>query len=131
MKPENAIIAHNVKLIREIKGESQGDFAKRLNSTQRNISTYENGDFMPGADFLIELSKYAGVGLESLITIKLKKDRSGNFSNLPDAEKEYNRIYSQIQESIAKHEQITKQFFDDINKLYGQLSKHLSGKKKR
>lgn len=131
MKPDNAIVAHNVKLIRELKSESQGEFAERLNSTQRNISTYEKGDFMPGADFLIELSKYAGVGLETLLTVKLKLDRSGRFSNLPDADKEYNKIYHEIQELITQHELNTKRFLEDINKLYGQLGKHLKGKKNR
>jgi DNA-binding XRE family transcriptional regulator len=37
VKPENEIIAHNIKLLREIRNETQAEFGERLGSNQKSI----------------------------------------------------------------------------------------------
>lgn len=61
----------NIKLIRELSGKKQEEFAKLLNTKLSNLKTYENTDVNPKANVKAALAELAGISILDLETKKL------------------------------------------------------------
>lgn len=65
------VINDNIKLIRELSGKKQGDFAKLIKTNLSNLKTYENSNVRPKANVLAAICEYAGIELSDLENKKL------------------------------------------------------------
>lgn len=69
--------AETIKRLREARGWSQAELARRLHITRNGVNTWEQGLSMPSPHFLVELAKIFSVstdyllGIESLQTINV------------------------------------------------------------
>jgi transcriptional regulator with XRE-family HTH domain len=61
----------NIKLVRELSGFRQIDFAKKFGINLSNLKTYENTDVKPKANVLADLADYAGITVDDLENKKL------------------------------------------------------------
>lgn len=113
-KPENEIIAHNIRLLRSNDNLTQKDFGDRYNVGQRSIDVYESAYIKPKPDFLLALSKGSGLSPEVLLNVKLKMSRDGRFTNIPSQQKEFQKVRQELNS-------ITKGFQDDINSFFKKL----------
>lgn len=65
------IFAHNLRLLREIRGETQKDLASKINITQHAISQYEKGRHYPDIEVRETIAKHYNVPVEVLSQRKL------------------------------------------------------------
>ena len=130
MKPGNEIIAHNIRLMRKLEGGSQDDFAKKYGAKQKTIWAYENGDFKPKIGFLQNLSKGTGISPETLLSIKLKIDRSGNIINLPDKEQQIKALREDLRKTMDQFRAALEMFFTNIESINDRLNKMEMNNKK-
>lgn len=69
--------AETIKQLREARGWTQADLARKLNISRNGVNTWEQGLSMPSPHFLVELAKIFSVstdfllGVESLHTINV------------------------------------------------------------
>lgn len=69
--------AETIKQLREARGWTQAELARRLNISRNGVNTWEQGLSMPSLHFLVELAKIFSVstdfllGVESLHTINV------------------------------------------------------------
>ena len=108
-----------LKQIREEKGLSQNELAKKINMTQQRISSYENGIREPDIETLKILADFFDVSIDYLLgkTDKRNNDNdkkeleinwalSGGYSALNDTNREIAK--SVIESLLAKQEQEEK-----------------------
>ena len=109
-----------LKQIREEKGLSQNELAKKINMTQQRISSYENGIREPDIETLKILADFFDVSIDYLLgkTDKRNNDNdkkeleinwalSGGYNALNDTNREIAR--SVIESLLAKQEQEKKE----------------------
>lgn len=65
------IINDNIKLIRELSGKTQKEFARAIATKLSNLKTYENTDVKPKMPVIIAISDIANVSVEDLQDKKL------------------------------------------------------------
>ena len=81
--------AETIKQLREARGWTQAELARRLNISRNGVNTWEQGLSMPSPHFLVELAKIFSVstdfllGVESLHTINVS-DLSAMLTDLAD-----------------------------------------------
>ena len=75
-----AEFSENLKKLREEKGLSQTELAKRLGCNKSLISSYENMERLPSLNALVKLSYQFAVSIEALLGIK--KNKTVDVSNL-------------------------------------------------
>lgn len=69
--------AETIKQLREARGWTQAELARKLNISRNGVNTWEQGLSMPSPHFLVELAKIFSVstdfllGVESLHTINV------------------------------------------------------------
>lgn len=69
--------AETIRQLREARGWTQAELARRLNISRNGVNTWEQGLSMPSPHFLVELAKIFSVstdfllGVESLHTINV------------------------------------------------------------
>ena len=61
----------NIKKIRSVKKMSQSVFAEQFNLTRASIGAYEEGRAEAKIDTVINIAKYFGISLDSLLTKEL------------------------------------------------------------
>lgn len=81
-------INDNIKLIRELSGKTQVEFAELIKTNVSNLKTYENTNVRPKAYLILNICKYAGISADDLENRKLypedirlnddEKDERGN-----------------------------------------------------
>lgn len=128
MKPDNEIIAHNIRLLRELHGGTQQDFGQQYGSDQKSIWVYESGAHRPKPEFLLKLSRGVGISPEILLSLKLKKNAQGEIVNLPQREKELQEIRKEIKKAFAKFRLCVEQFEQElqlINERVDELEKQI------
>ena len=125
MKPENQIIAHNIKLLRTIRKETQPEFGNRLGSNQKSIWSYEKGNVRPKPNFLLQISRHYGITPETMLHVKLKIDKGGKIINLPKADKEYGRLYKQLEIVMQKHAQQLELLQQETQEIFSKLGEYL------
>lgn len=59
-------INKNIKLIRELSGKKQEDFAKLIKTNLSNLKTYENSSVRPKANVIAAICDFAGITTEEL-----------------------------------------------------------------
>lgn len=59
-----------IKELRQEKELTQIDIAKGINTSQRNISRWENGENEPSSSFVIKLAKYFDVSADYLLGLE-------------------------------------------------------------
>lgn len=75
-----AEFSENLKKLREEKGISQTELAKRLGVNKSLISSYENMERLPSLNALAKLSYQFNVSMETLLGIK--RNKTVDVSNL-------------------------------------------------
>lgn len=94
----------NIKLIRELSGKGQQEFAKLIKTNVSNLKTYENTDVRPKANVLAEIADYANITIDDLekkklthkdIKLELKKDEK-------DDKNEDGQFASQAERMLAE-----------------------------
>ena len=74
--------AETIKQLREARGWTQAELARKLNISRNGVNTWEQGLSIPSPHFLVELAKIFSVstdfllGVESLDTINVVSDLS-------------------------------------------------------
>lgn len=69
------VTADRIKTLREARGWTQAELARRLNMTRNGVNSWEQGLSMPSPPLLVELAKLFSVstdyllGLEPILTI--------------------------------------------------------------
>ena len=96
-----AEFSENLKKLREEKGISQTELAKRLGCNKSLISSYENMERLPSLNALAKLSYQFGVSMEMLLGIK--RNKTVDVSNLTT-------------EQISVVTSVIKQFEKDNNR---------------
>ncbi|WP_277934755.1 helix-turn-helix domain-containing protein [Parablautia intestinalis] len=71
------MIGKQLKLLREVKKQSQQDVCSRLNIEQSTLANYENDKRIPKIDILIRLAEYYNVSVDELLGLK-KVNSCGN-----------------------------------------------------
>lgn len=69
------MIGQAIKAIREERGITQYELAKRLGYSQSNISKYENGDLGIDANFLIKIARVMDCSVEEIYRRACANDR--------------------------------------------------------
>lgn len=66
---------HNLKYLRLSKKPplSQETLAKKLGTSQKCISLYESGDYLPSVVFVLQLALYSHVSVDDLLCRDLRK----------------------------------------------------------
>ena len=59
-----------IKELRQEKGLTQAEVAKAINTSQRNIGRWENGENEPTASFIAQLAKYFGCSADYLLGLE-------------------------------------------------------------
>ena len=82
--------AETIKQLREARGWTQAELARRLNISRNGVNTWEQGLSMPSPHFLVELAKIFSVstdfllGVESLHTINVSDLSAKDVTMLTD-----------------------------------------------
>ena len=74
----NMLFADILKKLREKKGLSQNEIAKRMYVTRATISRWENGNRLPDAAMITRLSEVLGVDINVLFSAAAQSDESPN-----------------------------------------------------
>ncbi len=110
-----------LKELREEAGLSQIALAKATNTSQRNISRWENGENEPTMSFLIELAKFFNVSIDYLTGY------TDDFGNIPMSTQKKApqdkpaELLKDEQELLAYYEQLNpdqKEFIFNLFKTY-------------
>lgn len=73
--------AHNLKLLRKMRGLSQEEVALTLSIKRTTLSGYENGSAEPNFENLLKLADFYHIAIDSLIRKELKPDENHPESN--------------------------------------------------
>jgi len=74
--------AKNFRHLRSLKKKTQEQLAEDLNVTRSRISSYEEGRSTPNLDFLIQLSKYFKLPIDTLLKNDLTKTKDASFMDI-------------------------------------------------
>ncbi len=77
-----------LKKIRQEKGYSQEEIAKKINISQSNYSKYELGKIEPNIELLIKLADIFNVSIDYLLGHQIYNKPAGEFYQLTDKQKE-------------------------------------------
>ena len=61
--------AETIKQLREARGWTQAELARRLNISRNGVNTWEQGLSMPSPHFLVELAKIFSVSTDGLLGV--------------------------------------------------------------
>ena len=61
------MIADKIKILREKRGLTQADLAKRLGITRSGVNAWEMGITIPSTQYVVELSAFFGVSTDFLL----------------------------------------------------------------
>jgi len=74
--------AKNFRHLRSLKKKTQEQLAEDLSITRSRISSYEEGRSTPNLDFLIQLSKYFKLPIDTLLKNDLTKTKDASFMDI-------------------------------------------------
>jgi transcriptional regulator with XRE-family HTH domain len=110
---------NNIKLIRELSGLKQKDFARLIKTNLSNLKTYENSSVRPKANVLAAICDYAGITQDDLENKALTHKEI----NIPDSEvekvetrQEGNFLLGSV--TLQDHISVWKQWKDDLEQKY-------------
>ena len=70
------MIADRIKLLREQKGMTQAELARKLGVTRSGVNAWEMGVTVPSTQYIVELSLLFGVSADVLLDLKPTKSVS-------------------------------------------------------
>lgn len=86
------MVANRIKYLREQKGFTQSDLAKKLNITRSSVNAWEMGISVPSTQYIIELATLFSVSTDYLLGIE--KTSTIDISGL--SEKDIQIVYSLV-----------------------------------
>jgi transcriptional regulator with XRE-family HTH domain len=124
-------INHNIKLIRELSGKKQAEFAELIKTNVSNLKTYENTDVTPKANVLAIIAKFAGISLEDLKSKHLTpEDIHFQDEEVEKVEEPPYKAIGTVQDRyISLLEQSLKEKKDELIELKGRIN-DLEGKQR-
>jgi transcriptional regulator with XRE-family HTH domain len=123
-------INDNIKLIRELSGKTQVEFAELIKTNVSNLKTYENTNVKPKAYIVLNVSKFAGLSSDDLENKKLapedinlegEKDENVDKAKKPSADYLAGQL-AMAERLIAKLEENNVEAKADKNKLFDALA---------
>lgn len=78
------MIADTIKLLRNARGMTQADLAKKLNITRSSVNAWEMGISVPSTTYIVELAQLFHVSTDYLLG--LEQNSSIDISGLDDTE---------------------------------------------
>lgn len=78
------MVAENIKLLRNAKGWTQSDLARKLGMTRSSVNAWEMGISVPSTAYLVELARLFHVSTDYLLG--LKQNASIDVSDLGEQE---------------------------------------------
>ena len=78
------MIAEKIKLLRNVRGMTQTDLAKKLNITRSSVNAWEMGISIPSTTYIVELAQLFHVSTDYLLG--LEQNSSIDISGLDDTE---------------------------------------------
>ena len=119
-------INRNIKLIRELSGKKQAEFAGLIKIKLSNLKTYENTDVRPKANVLTAIAELAGVSLEDLDKKQLTPaDIKFNWmKDEKDDKVDYTAEYIQLLKDQLKTTQERLRFQEHLDLLQTELKKN-------
>ena len=78
------MVADTIKLLRNARGMTQADLAKKLNITRSSVNAWEMGISVPSTTFIVELAQLFQVSTDYLLG--LEQHSSIDISGLDDTE---------------------------------------------
>ena len=78
------MIAEKIKLLRNVRGMTQTDLAKKLNITRSSVNAWEMGISIPSTTYIVELAQLFHVSTDYLLG--LEQNSSIDISELNDTE---------------------------------------------
>lgn len=78
------MIADTIKLLRNARGMTQADLAKKLNITRSSVNAWEMGISVPSTTYIVELAQLFHVSTDYLLG--LEQNSSIDISELDDTE---------------------------------------------
>jgi transcriptional regulator with XRE-family HTH domain len=76
------ILGERIKRLRQEKGWSQAQFAKKLDAHQKQVSGYERGAHAPSTEMLIKMAEVLGISLDYLVFDDRLDTRKANIADL-------------------------------------------------
>lgn len=64
------MLNQRIRELRQLRGISQVDLAKKLGVTKQSVSNWENDNILPSIDMLVKLSDYFGVSTDYLLGVE-------------------------------------------------------------
>ena len=86
------MIADRIKVLREQKGYTQTDLAKRLGITRSSVNAWEMGISVPSTQYIVELAQIFKVSTDYLLCV----DNSASISVAGLSEKDIHLVHSII-----------------------------------
>ena len=86
------MVAEKIKFLREQKGLTQSDLAKKLNITRSSVNAWEQGISIPSTQYIIELANLFSVSTDYLLGVE--KTATIDVTGL--SEKDLQIIYSLV-----------------------------------
>lgn len=63
------MIAERIKALREVKGITQAELAKKLGVTRSSVNAWELGISVPSTQYIVELAELLGVSTDFLLSV--------------------------------------------------------------
>lgn len=123
-------INDNIKLIRELSGKTQAEFAELIKTNVSNLKTYENTNVKPKAYLILNVSRFAGISSEDLENKKLQPEDINLLDEKDDKDEDKKRYSSDYlagqlamaERLIAKLEESNEEAKSDKYKLFEALA---------
>lgn len=93
------MIAEKIKFLREKKGITQSDLAKRLGITRSSVNAWELGISVPSTQYIVELSSLFAVSTDYLLGVE--KTSTIDINGL--SEKDIEIVYSLVEHLKTKN----------------------------
>lgn len=92
------MIADRIKYLREQKGFTQSDLAKKLNITRSSVNAWEMGISVPSTQYIIELANLFSVSTDYLLGV----DKTATIATFGLSEKDIQIVYSLVEHLKSK-----------------------------
>lgn len=124
-----SFFAKNLKFLREKKGISKSELAKKLNVNQSTLSRWENEEMGVTVDNAFDVAKFFNISMADLIGIDLKYDNAeyvnihSNITKIPVLGTIKAGIAMEAQQDIIEYIDIPKEWTKGGKTFYGLLIK--------
>jgi DNA-binding XRE family transcriptional regulator len=99
------IVAQNIKLLRNVRGLSQGELADNIGIHRASLGSYEEGRAVPKNENAIAIAKYFGITAEQLISQELTVEDLNQMRKTNDLKDE---LIASLKREIALQTEVIK-----------------------